>query len=90
MLGTRASGLEGFEGHRGGFEGDRRVSKGIEGHRRVSKAIEGYRGVAKGVEEYMVTRRVFPLHHPPFKVQRPDAKSPFIVVKTPCDRKVER
>ena len=67
-----------------GIEG---APRGFEGDQRVSKAIEGYRRVAKGVEEYMVARRVFPLHHPPFKAQRPDAKSPFIVVETPCDRK---
>src|SRR6202789_408483 len=59
-----------------GIEGYRRSSKAIEGHRRPSKGIEGHRRVSRGVGEFVVARGVFPLHHPPLKAQRPDAKIP--------------
>jgi hypothetical protein len=66
----------GFEVPRRYLEGLRRVSRDIEGHRRPSKVIEGHRRVSRGVGEFVVARGVFPLHHPPFKAQRPDAKIP--------------
>ena len=79
-----------------GIAADRRGSKGFEvvrsgskGYRGASKGIEGLRRTSKGSRRISEGRRVFPLHHPPFKAQRPDAKNPFIVVETPCDRKGE-
>jgi len=68
------------------LEGYRRPSKGIEGHRRVSKAIEGSRR-ASGSSWWLVG--CSPYITPPSRRSVPMRKSPFIVVETPCDRKVE-